>query len=404
MNRTNKAGIGYLSWTFLKIGSTAFGGFLSPISMLEDILVRRRSLMSHHEMLDGMSLASMLPGPAAANFIAYIGFRIAGAWGAVASMVCSLIPSYLAILLFSIYAPSLLNYSLMQRASTAFTPAMTAVIFVTAWRIGKQYIKSFKNRFGLSIALASIFFLRLFSGSYTTFLIWLWAGFLGYLFHLDEVPVADLARFKFKKRIAFTFAALLGIVTVYLLPLNLEPNGYLNLGIAFSGLSLLLFGSGCVLIPLLQDLVVNSYGWLSQTEFTNAIALSQLTPGSVLISAAAIGYAVKGILGSLLATFCIFCPPAVLMLACSELLDAIKGSQAIQSALTGVRPAVVGLIFAAGWSFSMPMFEVGKPLAFYFGNVLIFAGSIALLTRFKLDASLLIATAGIAGIFVYGYI
>ena len=166
-------------------------------------------------------------------------------------------------------------------------------------------------------------------------------------------------------------------------------------------MSLLLFGSGYVFIPMIQELVVNTYGWITQPEFTNAIALGQLTPGPILISAAAIGYSVKGILGSLVATVGIFFPPAMLMLTCSHLLQRIKQSLAIQAALKGIRPAVVGLIFVAGISFAQPMLELGQPMVAYLVTAVIFVGSMAALLKWKIEVALIIPIAGAIGILLY---
>ncbi|MEO0490767.1 MAG: chromate transporter, partial [Cyanobacteria bacterium J06659_2] len=174
-----------------------------------------------------------------------------------------------------------------------------------------------------------------------------------------------------------------------------------RLFITFSGMSLLLFGSGYVFIPMIQELVVNTYDWISQPEFINAIALGQLTPGPILISAAAVGYSVKGFLGSLVATFGIFFPPAMLMLTCSNLLDNIKQSTVIQAALKGIRPAVVGLIFMAGIAFAQPVLALGQSTATYLVTALLFAGSMFALLKWKVEVVLIIPIAGAIGVLLY---
>jgi len=67
-----------LFWTFLKIGSTAFGGFMALISVVQNYLVNREKLLSDEDMLDGISLATVLPGPVAVNVVAYAGYKIRG--------------------------------------------------------------------------------------------------------------------------------------------------------------------------------------------------------------------------------------------------------------------------------------------------------------------------------------
>lgn len=96
------------------------------------------------------------------------------------------------------------------------------------------------------------------------------------------------------KKIAIPLSILAAILLLSFLPLPLGEDSLAKLFSTFSGMSLMLFGGGYVLIPMIQEVVVNNYGWGTQTEFSNAIAMSQITPGAILISAAFIGYVVKG--------------------------------------------------------------------------------------------------------------
>lgn len=403
--------LSYLFWTFLKIGSTAFGGFMSLISVVESFVVQRRKLMSHEDMLDGISLAAVLPGPMAANVIAYVGYRIRGNWGALVTSFSSLLPSYLILVIFSIYAKRFESIPAVEKAFMAFIPAMVAIILTAAWRMGKKTIKSVKNWRAILIAVVSALFLRFVGGFYTTLLIVIASGIVGYFWYYKEVkrqPASDallgseLKTKMSKGDIILSFLFLSVFLVLYIVPLPfISSDSLAQLFITFSGMSLLLFGSGYVFIPMIQELVVNTYGWITQPEFTNAIALGQLTPGPILISAAAIGYSVKGILGSIVATVGIFFPPALLMLTCSHLLQRIKRSFAIQAALKGIRPAVVGLIFTAGISFAQPMLELGQPAMAYLVTAVIFAGSMVALMKWKIEIALIIPIAGAIGVLLY---
>src|SRR6185436_20388431 len=89
---------GSLFLTFLKAGCLGFGGFMSLISVVENILVEKKKLMTSEEMLDGISLASLLPGPQAVNVVAYSGNRLRGTWGAVIAAVAVVLPSFILML------------------------------------------------------------------------------------------------------------------------------------------------------------------------------------------------------------------------------------------------------------------------------------------------------------------
>lgn len=161
-------------------------------------------------------------------------------------------------------------------------------------------------------------------------LIVLGSGIFGYLLYYDttasELSTSNISNSTTsplisKTKLVLSFFVLSAFLVLYLVPLPfLENTSLAKLFMVFSGMSLTLFGGGYVFIPMIQEIVVNNYGWVTQTEFASAIALSQITPGPMLISAAFIGYAVKGILGSLVTTIGMFLPPAMLMMTCSDLL------------------------------------------------------------------------------------
>src|SRR3954469_14238270 len=86
---------------FLKIGATAFGGFMALIAVVQTQIVERRKLLSHSEMLDGISLATVLPGPVAGKVVAYIGYRLRALAGALVSAVGVILPAFVLIVALS---------------------------------------------------------------------------------------------------------------------------------------------------------------------------------------------------------------------------------------------------------------------------------------------------------------
>jgi chromate transporter len=168
----------------------------------------------------------------------------------------------------------------------------------------------------------------------------------------------------------------------------------LKLFTTFAVMSLTLFGSGYVFIPIIQKLVVNSQGWVTNKEFIDGLVISQITPGPILITAAFIGYKVAGFLGALSATIGMFLPPALVMLVGMYFLDSIKHSAVVQSALRGVRPAVVGMITAAA-------FVVGSTVPHYWVSAIIFTAALVAILRFRVEVALIIPVAGLAGLALY---
>jgi len=118
---------------------------------------------------------------------------------------------------------------------------------------------------------------------------------------------------------------------------------YLRIGFMF-------VGGGYVLIPLLNQIMVEQNHWLTLQEFLDGVALSQLTPGPLAMLATFTGFRVGGFTGGLVATVCIFLPCTALMLLVGRYYERLKNISIIKQTLDGLLPAVVGLIAAAAWN------------------------------------------------------
>jgi chromate transporter len=164
----------------------------------------------------------------------------------------------------------------------------------------------------------------------------------------------------------------------------------------------LVFGGGFVMIPLLQADVVDHYHWLNQQQFVDAVALGQMTPGPLLVTATFVGYKVGaeqwgpagGVLGGTLATACMFLPSFLMVLLVARNLKRVQSNPHVQNFLWGVRAAVVGLIVAAAWPIAQHgCAEVG-PAAL---------GVLALVVLMwkNVDAGLTIIVSGLAGLVLW---
>lgn len=376
---------------FLRIGSTAFGGFMALIAVVENNVVERRKLLTHEEMLDGVSLATVLPGPVAVNTVAYVGHRLRGVPGAIVSTTGVILPSFLLLLALSAAYFTWGQLPVVSKLFMGFIPAVTAIILVAAWNMGR---KAIQGRIEAVIALIAAVLMVWKGGFIVSLGIILVSGLAGWL--LFRAPAAEGG--KPADGVKKGESRLLGVA---LAPVALtvpfwSVNGamLLKLFMTFAGMSLFLFGGGYVFIPLIQNTVVVSNGWLTQQEFVDAIAMGQITPGPILISAAFIGYKVAGFFGALVATIGIFMPPALLMIASSHALSRIKKSALIKAVLRGIRPAVIGMIVAA-------VVAVGMTAQQHWASLLIFGLALLAQLKFKLDVVWVIPVAGLLGLVCY---
>ena len=380
-----------LFFTFLKIGSTAFGGFMALISVVQNYVVERRKLLRAEDMLDGVSLATILPGPVAVNVVAYAGYRVRGARGALVSAAGVILPSFLLITGLSVAYVRFGRMPAAGKIFQGFIPAVAAVILVAAWNMGAKAIKGVPEAL---LAFAAAVLLLGVGGFFVTLAIVAGSGLAGILLFpaaAEQAPKTDSGR-DVPKVPGTLHGAAAPLAAAPVAGLLAAP--LIKLFLTFGVLSLLLFGGGYVFIPLIQHVVVDAYGWVNRQEFIDAIALGQVTPGPILISAAFIGYKVAGFAGAAAATVAIFSPPAFVMVLCARSLDRIKRSARIKAALRGIRPAIIGLIVAAGLA-------VGRTAPLNGASLFIFGAALIALYRFKVETVWIIPLAGAAGLLLY---
>ncbi|MCU7927706.1 MAG: chromate efflux transporter [Candidatus Thiodiazotropha sp. (ex Dulcina madagascariensis)] len=391
-------GLWSLFWTFLKIGSTAFGGFMALISVVQNYVVERRKLLTNEEMLDGVSLATILPGPIAVNVVAYVGYQLRGGVGALVSATAVTLPTFLLVLFLSYSYFTWGDIPSVNKFFQGFIPAVAAIIVAAVWNMGRKAIKGAPEAVIAVLACALLIGV---GGFFITLCIILAAGVAGFLLFRepskDDGPVAPKPVSQGEKsdggKRLYSSAALpaLSVVAPFLSTDLVMAGKLLS---TFAGMSLLLFGGGFVFIPLIQEIVVDGQGWVTHKEFIDGIALGQVTPGPILISAAFIGYKMAGLLGATAATIGIFTPPAVVMVLCARYLDKIKRSKVLSAAMRGIRSGVIGMILAASY-------VVASTAQMNWISLLIFTAAVVALIKLKLEVVWIIPGAGILGLLFY---
>ena len=151
-----------------------------------------------------------------------------------------------------------------------------------------------------------------------------------------------------------------------------------TMALSFFKIGALAFGNGVTILPLIQADAVGHYHWLTMGEFADGIALGQITPGPILITAAFIGYKLGGVWAALLATFAIFSPSFVFTLFVSEIYSRIKHITYLKGALRGILAAFVGLL-------AVMVLELGKIGAAKPPYMALAAVSFISIKYFKLD-------------------
>ncbi len=171
---------------------------------------------------------------------------------------------------------------------------------------------------------------------------------------------------------------------------------YQPLFLSFFRIGLFGFGGGYAILPLISHEVVGSRGWTTAGEFSDMLAISQMTPGPIALNAATyVGYIVSGVGGSALATFSVCLAPFLIMLLACRFFLAMKGSPRMAGAMRLLRPAVIGLVLAAA------LLLLNRHSFVDWKSVAAFAVAFVLTVRFKVHPIPVLVAAGVFGWLAY---
>lgn len=185
---------------------------------------------------------------------------------------------------------------------------------------------------------------------------------------------------------------------------------YLQLLWSFFQIGLFSIGGGYATMPLIQHQVVELHPWLTMTQFSDIITISQMTPGPIAINSATyVGYHVGmqtghlwcGLLGSAIATLAVCMPSLTLMILVARFFLKLKGNRIVAGAMLGMRPAVIGMIASAALLLMFPHSDSPGDANFIDGwSWMLFAGVLIASWR-KVNPILLIVLSALAGIGIY---
>ncbi|GAB4198337.1 MAG: chromate efflux transporter [Roseiflexaceae bacterium] len=338
--------LGELAAVFLKLGATGFGGLAVQIAMMEEEAVRRRGWLDHQAFLDLVGASNLVPGPNAVKVALQIGYARAGWAGFALAGGCFVAPAVLISAIFAWIYQRFGTLPQIEAILAGIKPAMLVVIAAAVWKLGRTAITTWRGvALGLLVLAAALLGL-------SEALALPLGGLLGILWLRHDAPrplpragasALVLAALDNLPRPSLPSAALaLGAGTVAVGAVSLW-----GLGWFFLQVGAVLFGNGYVLITFLDDLV--AYGWLSQQQLLDAIAVGQVTPGPLLSTATFIGYMLAGGPGAVVATLAIFLPSVAAVALLNPVLPQLRRaawSRAFLSAVNICAVVLLGLVAA----------------------------------------------------------
>ena len=314
-------------WT--RIGVTGFGGPPAHIALLRALVVDRMGWMDAREFQDANAACGLLPGPASTQLSIFCAYRVGGPAGAVVGGVGFIVPAVILILLLSVLFLAA-NPPLWVRGAGAGAGAAVAAVAVQAARglVGPSF-DHVRGSAGRTVR---------------------WIGYLA-------VGIAAAALLGAYLVLALLACGLVELLTQsrlddvrsvgLLLPASVSAGGIGALAWTAFKVGALSFGGGFVIIPLMQGDAVHTYHWMSNAEFLNAVALGQITPGPVVATVAAVGYAAHGLAGGLLAALVAFTPSFSFILLGGRRFEQLRNNQRARAFLDGAGPAAIGAILGA---------------------------------------------------------
>ena len=335
-------------WT--RIGCLGFGGPPTHIAMLRALCVEREHWLEPVVFEDALAACNLMPGPASTQLAIYCAWRLRGARGALLGGLCFILPGLsLVIALSALFLAS--GAPLWVRAAGAgagaAVPAVAfnagATLVPDSWRRGHAHRMLWLAAFSAGVLGALLLGPEL-------VLVLIAAGFAGVL----------MTRAAGEGRLAAIGPAIAG--KSFLGPLAWT---------AFK-VGALAFGGGFVIVPLMRSDAVGPHHWMTSAQFLDAVALGQITPGPVVQTVAAVGYAASGLGGALLAASIAFAPSFVIVLGFAGRFEQIKRNPYVQGFLGGAGPAAIGAIVGVaallaselrhGWQVAMLVLALGALL------------------------------------------
>lgn len=373
--------LGKLVLYFLKLGSIGFGGPVALTGYMQRDLVEQKAWITKEEYVEGFALAQLAPGPLAAQLAIYLGWARGRVLGATLTGIAFILPSFLMCVALAI---AYIEYGSMAWIQSVFYTVGAAVIGIIIF----SAFKLVKKTVGKDKVLLPIWTVSALMTAWTeseSVWVFLAAGF-----------IALIAKTSFQSRSqgpGFRAALFLPLWSVSGVSGPASGATLWSIATYFTKSGAFVFGSGLAIVPFLYGGVVQEYGWLSERQFVDAVAVAMITPGPVVITVAFIGYLVAGTAGAVIASLGAFLPCYLLTVIPAPYYSRFAKNQHIKFFVEGVTAAAIGAIAGATW-------VLGKRAIFDLPTLTIAIMTLVLIAKAKIPAPLIILASGILGILI----
>ena len=362
---------------FLRLGSIGFGGPVALVGQMERELVGERGWLTKGQMREAIAICQSLPGPLAIQVGIYVGYLRGGFWGAWIGGWAFIFPNFVMVAALEALYVYLGDLKPITAIFYGVSPGVIALILHSCYRLAKLGMEDWLQWAIALVCLAVTVILQ----AEVAFL-FIGAGIIGIIYYgnlFRKVPDVKLQ---------------IAEVPLLVAPAAGTSTTLSKLLLFFLKAGSLTFGSGLVIVPFLQQGLVEQYGWLDERQFLIAVAVGMMSPGPVVITATFVGYLVAGFWGSLVSTIGIFFPSFIFILVAAPLLARHGKNPNVQGFVRGAYGAAIGTILGA--CILLGRIAIGDWLTLLIGAV-----SLAVLFRWKVSNPLFIAATAVVGLIAY---
>jgi chromate transporter len=309
-----------------RIGCIGFGGPPAHIALLRQLCVERRAWIDERDFEDAIAACNLLPGPASTQMAIYCGWRVRGPFGAIVGGLSFIVPGLVLIVALAAIFLASSPPKWIMGAGAGAGAAVAAVAVHAGWGL----VPASWQRAGAKARWA----LYLAAGIAAAATVGPWVVLVLLGCGVGEIVVRHL-----QSANAGAFAPIAAIVV--------GGGNLLSLAWVAFKVGALSYGGGFVIIPLMQSDAVDRYDWMTDAQFLDAVALGQITPGPVVHTVTAVGYAAAGVGGALLAAAVAFAPSFAFILLGAARFDRLREDRRARAFLDGAGPAAIGAILGS---------------------------------------------------------
>lgn len=328
--------------SFFWIGLTGFGG-LAMTAHIRKHIVDKRKWIDANTFDSGLALCQIIPGAIVMQLSAYIGLKLKGVRGAVVCFIGFGLPAFLIMFILSVLYKQSKNISGVEVVLGGLRVIIVSIVANAAYIFGKKNFKNVNDWIIAAIA-AGLFLTKL-----HPMLVLLIASLLGLVLSKKDLEATE----ELSKAKTFRFfLIMLLVVAIGSTVLFFVNKEYFTLATIMFRIDLFSFGGGLAAMPMMYHELVDLFGWFDEKTFMDGVILGQVTPGSIIIAATFFGYMHFGIIGSIIATVCVFTPSFLILMGIIPFFDKLRSYPQFNKVINGILCSFVGLLAVVTYRFT----------------------------------------------------